>query len=91
MFPLRMCVACRQRGGKEQLIRIVKPKDAPAHIDGPGNSAGRGAYVCKKADCIENARKRRALNRALKCEITDSLYDELHIIIDGGEQNGCKS
>ena len=89
MLPQRMCAACRLRGDRGQLIRIVKPKDAPAFIDYKGNASGRGAYICKSATCVEKAQKRRALNRALRCEIADSLYQQIHIIIDGGEQNGC--
>lgn len=90
MLPQRMCVACRTRGDKHQLLRIVKPKESAACVDTAGNMDGRGAYVCKDHKCLEAAQKRRALNRALRCEIDDSLFNQLHIIIDGGEQNGCQ-
>ncbi len=91
MLPQRMCVACRKRAERQQLLRIVKPKDGPPQPDLQGNSPGRGAYVCKSTECLEKAQKKRALNRALRCEINNSLYNQLHIIIDGGEQNGCKN
>ncbi len=91
MLPQRMCVACRARGERNSLFRIVKPKDSAPGLDTVGNMMGRGAYVCKDSKCIETAQKRRALNRALRCEIDDSLYNQLHIIIDGGEQNGCQN
>jgi len=90
MLPQRMCVACRGRSDKHQLIRIVKPKASPACVDAAGNMDGRGAYVCKDHKCLETAQKRRALNRALRCEIDEDLFNQLHIIIDGGEQNGCQ-
>ncbi len=90
MLPQRMCVACRMRNDRGNLLRIVKPKDGSAFIDSVGNSSGRGAYICKDRKCVENAQKRRGLNRALRCEIDNELYNQLHIIIDGGEQNGCQ-
>jgi len=91
MLPQRMCVACRKRSDRHRLLRIVKPKEGDVRIDLKGNIEGRGAYVCKEHKCLDIAQKKRALNRALRCEIEDSLFNQLHIIIDGGEQNGCKN
>jgi predicted RNA-binding protein YlxR (DUF448 family) len=49
--PQRMCIACRERGDKDSLIRT---------------GAGRGAYVHSNTGCITAAIKKRAFERALK-------------------------
>lgn len=71
--PLRMCIACREMKEKRSLLRIVKGENGIC-IDRTFKAAGRGAYVCKCADCINKAVKRKLLNKALKCEVPDELY-----------------
>ena len=38
---------------------------------------GRSAYVCASHACVEDARKRRKLQRALRVPVADSVYDAL--------------
>lgn len=79
-IPQRMCVACREMKDKNELIRIVRPKDGAISPDFTGKSAGRGAYICKKSECILKAKKSRALERALgasAAEVYEKLIGEL--------------
>ena len=46
-------------------------------IDTTGRAAGRGAYLHVDPACIEMARKRRALDRALRTAIQPELWSEL--------------
>jgi uncharacterized protein len=75
--PVRTCVACRVEAGKGALVRLVRRADGSAAIDRTGHAAGRGAYLHADAACIEIARKRRALDRALKTIVTPNIWDEL--------------
>ena len=75
MKPLRMCMVCRQRAEKEDLIRIVKNKIGEINIDIEAKLQGRGGYICKKAGCIKNAQKRRALERAFSGSVNKEIYD----------------
>ena len=75
--PLRMCVACREMKEKEELFRIVKPADDAAFYDISGTADGRGAYICRKEDCIKNAEKRNAVSRAFKSETDRGIYEKL--------------
>lgn len=75
-IPKRMCVACRQMKPKNELIRVVKT-DCGAETDINQNKFGRGAYVCNNAECINNAKKRRAFSKHFKMQISDNIYDEL--------------
>ncbi len=70
-------MVCRERAEKEQLIRIVKNKNGEIAMDVTHKLPGRGAYLCKKADCINQAQKRRALERAFSCKVEASVYQEL--------------
>lgn len=75
--PLRKCLGCDEMLGKKGLIRVVKTKDGEISVDPTGKKSGRGAYICNDAECFEKARKKRSLERALKCEISPELYESL--------------
>lgn len=76
--PERMCVVCRGMKKKGELIRVAKNKDGEIFIDETGKSAGRGAYICKSAECFSRLTKTRGLERALKCAVPKELLDALH-------------
>jgi len=68
--PERTCVACRARGQKRGLIRLVRTPDGRVEVDSTGRRPGRGAYLCANRACWEAAFKRKALNRALRTVLT---------------------
>ena len=80
----RMCAVCREVKGKDELLRVVKQKDNVS-VDLGGKVAGRGAYICKDAVCIEKARKTRALERSLSCKVDQSVYDALEAMQNDGK------
>ncbi|MED4602724.1 YlxR family protein [Paenibacillus validus] len=75
--PLRKCVACQQMMPKRELIRVVKTPTDELLIDLTGKKAGRGAYLCGKSSCFKLAKKSRALDRALKAQVSPEIYDAL--------------
>jgi len=72
-----MCLACREMKDKRQLLRIVKDKEQAICVDITGKAPGRGAYICKSAECFERAVKQRQLERAFKMAINEEVYEEL--------------
>ncbi len=46
-------------------------------VDQTGRAPGRGAYLHPVRACLELARKRRALERALQAQIPEGLWTEL--------------
>jgi len=74
---VRTCVACRQEAGKGSLLRLVRRTNGGAALDLTGRATGRGAYLHRDPECIESARKRRALDRALCTAIQPELWSEL--------------
>ena len=86
--PLRKCTGCGEMKEKRELIRVVKApekKDENGNVisggeislDLTGRKSGRGAYVCKNADCFEKARKARRFERSLSCKIPDEVYEQM--------------
>ena len=79
--PVRMCVGCRARAPKKELIRIVRTPDGQIVADAKGKTSGRGAYICRKAECLQKARKNRALERMLAVPISPETYDALETAV----------
>ena len=86
--PLRKCTGCGEMKEKRELIRVVKApekKDENGNVisggeislDLTGRKSGRGAYVCKSADCFEKARKARRFERSLSCKIPEDVYEQM--------------
>jgi predicted RNA-binding protein YlxR (DUF448 family) len=75
--PVRTCVACRQEAGKAELVRLVRRPDGSVELDRTGKLSGRGAYIHPRSDCVEAARKRRALDRALGVPVPSELWREV--------------
>jgi predicted RNA-binding protein YlxR (DUF448 family) len=75
--PVRTCVACRIEAGKGALVRIVRRPEGGAAVDLTGRASGRGAYLHRDAACIEIARKRKALERALKMPVGADVWAAL--------------
>ncbi len=65
---LRRCIGCRISNRKESMIRFVKDESGKAVFDRSMNMEGRGTYVCRNAECLNNAIKRNAFNRAIHCD-----------------------
>ena len=75
--PQRKCIACQERDSKKGLIGIVKNKEGQIFLDPIGKANGRGAYICKDAECLKKAIKSKALNRAFKIEVPNEVYENL--------------
>jgi len=71
---------------KKELIRIVRDKEGNTSVDFTGKKAGRGAYICKNADCFEKAKKGKRLEKAFEARIDDAVYDALKMQLE--EDNG---
>lgn len=78
--PLRKCLGCGEMLGKKGLLRVVKAAGEDTNeisLDLTGKKSGRGAYICRDAECFKQARKKKSLERSLKCAIPDGVYDAL--------------
>ena len=75
--PLRQCLGCREMKPKAALVRVVRSPEGAVSVDLRGKAPGRGAYVCRSADCLKKALRSKAVGRALGVEIPPEIYDAL--------------
>ena len=62
-IPFRMCVGCRQRKRKEDLVRFSHGPGGDWRRDDPALPRGRGLYLCPDPVCFGKAQKK---NRGLR-------------------------
>ena len=68
--PVRTCVGCRKRELAVELLRVVAVSTGNGKcaviVDKAGNLPGRGAWLHPVPQCVHEAIRRRAFNRALR-------------------------
>lgn len=83
---IRICAGCGEHFDKRVMFRIAKRGES-VFFDADGNSAGRGVYVCVKAECIEQARKNRRPSRSLRANVPEQIYEQLLDAVPGGKND----
>lgn len=76
-IPMRQCVGCGEMKEKRELIRVLKIAENEIVLDETGKKNGRGAYLCKSAECFKKAKKSKGLERSLKTAIPEEIYEKL--------------
>ena len=71
---LRRCVACRQLLDRRQLWRVIRDHQDGVLLD---EGMGRSAYLCPNEDCLNEARRRKRLQKALRCQVQDAVLEAL--------------
>lgn len=69
-IPLRTCVSCRETKSKRELLRVVRTPDGHVQVDATGKKSGRGAYLCARFSCWDNALKRHRLEQEFEVSIS---------------------
>ncbi|MEB3350462.1 MAG: YlxR family protein [Cyanobacteriota bacterium] len=67
---LRRCVACRALRDRRDLWRVIRGANGALALD---VGMGRSAYLCPDADCLAEAKRRRRLQRSLRCPVEETL------------------
>lgn len=76
-IPERHCVGCGKGFPKKELIRVVRDQNGLVSLDFTGKKAGRGAYICRNAECFRKAIKARRLESNLNCGIPEEILQAL--------------
>ncbi len=74
-IPMRMCIGCGEMKPKKELIRVVKSPENEISLDFTGKKAGRGAYLCRSAECLTAAQKSRRLEKSFSCKVDQEVYE----------------
>lgn len=81
-IPLRTCVVTGEKLDKRDLLRVVKNKEGEVKVDLTGKMNGRGAYIKRDVKVLEEAIKKKSLERKLECNISNEVYDEIRKILE---------
>ncbi len=84
-IPMRQCVGCGEMREKKKMMRVLKSTEGPIVLDMTGKKNGRGAYLCKSAECLKKARRNKGLERSFKISIPDEIYENLEKEFAKGE------
>ena len=87
-MPMRMCVGCREMKPKKELLRVVRSPEGSLSVDATGRKPGRGAYVCRSAECLKKAIRQKQLERAFECALQDEVKEALMRELQALEENG---
>ncbi|MCT0224485.1 YlxR family protein [Synechococcus sp. CS-1328] len=71
---LRRCVACGELFNREQLWRVIRLAQGGIGLD---RGMGRSAYLCPSRSCLDEAKRRKRLQRALRTQVADSIIATL--------------
>ncbi len=82
-IPMRKCVATATLAPKKELLRIVRCPDQSVAVDITGKLNGRGAYLLKTKEAVEVAKKKKSLDRALECAVSEEVYEKILEVIHG--------
>lgn len=76
-IPARKCVGCGEMKEKKDLIRVIKTPEGDICLDATYKANGRGAYVCRSAECLKKAIRNRGLERSLKSQIPQDVLEKM--------------
>lgn len=82
-IPMRQCIGCGEMKSKRDMIRVLRTTQGEIVLDATGRKNGRGAYLCKSADCFAKAVKSKGMERSLKTVIPEEVYESLKKEIEG--------
>ena len=71
---LRRCVACRELLDRQQLWRVIRLAEGGIGLD---QGMGRSAYLCPSQVCLDEAKRRKRLQRALRCQVAETIVETL--------------
>ncbi|MBR4529519.1 MAG: YlxR family protein [Lachnospiraceae bacterium] len=80
-MPERSCAACGRKGEKGEFVRALRLPDGTFTVDATGKMSGRGAYLCRNAECIRIARKKNSLARSFRQAVPEEIYGALEACI----------
>ena len=78
---IRSCVLCHTKKEQGSLIRIVLSKAGEARVVNGSYAEGRGAYLCCGCVKAEPIKILRALRRALKYNVPDTILNEIQQVV----------
>lgn len=84
---MRRCIGCMESKEKSSMIRIAC-YEGKITVDPTGKAKGRGVYLCRSRECMDKARKKKALQRNFETEITQEEINDIFQELSNYEEQG---
>ncbi len=85
---LRRCVTCRKVLDRQKLLKVTRDYQNGVVLKG---GMGRSAYLCQNQICIDQAWRRKRLQKALKCKVEFSIIEMLEKELNTCNESGTKA
>ena len=85
---LRRCVACRQLLDRSHLWRVIRDHKDGVLLDA---GMGRSAYLCPTEICLDDARRRKRLQKALRCQVPDAVIETMQKRISRASEESAEA
>ncbi len=76
-IPLRTCCGCQSKKEAWELQRITLSPQGDLMLDGWKKAPGRGAYLCRRPECLALAVRKKSFSRVFKCAISPAALAQL--------------
>ena len=63
------------------MIRVVRTPEGGIIVDPTGKANGRGAYLCRDADCVNQGLNKGRLGRALQITLSSETLSTLQAVL----------
>ena len=87
--PMRRCVGCMESMQQKELTRIAY-YEGELTVDYTGRAKGRGVYLCSNPECLEKAKKKRALQRSFQTDLKKEALEAVFAQLEGGMNDDQK-
>lgn len=81
-IPWRVCIGCREKRPKKELMRIVRAPEGIIAADLTGKKSGRGAYICKQTECLEKAIKGKRFEKNFQVALSPEIFEEIKRLLE---------
>ena len=85
-IPLRICVGCREKKPKRELLRLVRTPGGEIRLDPGGKMSGRGAYICRQASCLAKALKGKRLEKNLEHPLSEEVIAAFKALLESEDE-----
>ncbi len=81
---MRKCIICQENKPKKDLFRILK-HDNQVIYDPSGKMNGRGAYICRENDCLNQAMTTKKVISIMGSPLDEESLDKMKFELNGRE------
>jgi predicted RNA-binding protein YlxR (DUF448 family) len=77
-IPLRTCIACGKIRPQREMVRLASSAGG-VELDTGAKRSGRGAYICRESECLQNTLNWKRVEKALR--ITLASEDKMRLAV----------